>query len=104
MTDGLVWQVQRGDGVTLGEPEILALTTPDEGLNNTVADLFTDPEADVVEALAGYGVQHVVLGPGRSHRHRGARLGRRPHARQHVRPRGLRLDRGHAGARRRDRR
>ena len=61
LTDGLTWQVQRGDGITLGEPEILALTAPNDDVNRTVADLFTDPDAEVVDALAGQGVQHIVL-------------------------------------------
>ncbi|WP_162602336.1 glycosyltransferase [Nocardioides daejeonensis] len=59
--EGLTWQVYRGHGVRIGEPEILALTAPDPELNRTVADLFTDPSDAVVAALPSYGVTHVVL-------------------------------------------
>ncbi len=59
--DGLTWSVYRDDGITLGEEEILALTMPDEKLDEKVAELVSRPTPEVVEAIAGEGVQYIVM-------------------------------------------
>jgi GT2 family glycosyltransferase len=58
---GLTWQVHRGDGVTLGEDEVLALTGPDHGLTGDVASLVSRPTPEVVARMAGHGIDYVVL-------------------------------------------
>ena len=59
--DGLTWTVQRGDGVTFGEDEILDFTDPDSKLTDTVSALISRPTPEVVESLAAQGIEYVVL-------------------------------------------
>jgi len=59
--DGLTWTVQRGDGITLGEDEILAFTDPDSKLTDTVSSLISRPTPEVIESLAAQGIEYVVL-------------------------------------------
>lgn len=59
--EGLTWEVHRGDGVTLGEDEILALTGPDRGLDDDVTTLISRPTPEVVTALASHGIDYVIL-------------------------------------------
>jgi hypothetical protein len=59
--DGLTWEVRRGDGVTLGEDEVLALTGPDRELDTDVTALVSRPTQDVMAALAGRGIDYVLL-------------------------------------------
>lgn len=61
VADGFSWRVHRGDGVRLGEDEILALTSVDLDLDADVAALVADPGADVVGELAGHGLDYVVM-------------------------------------------
>jgi len=61
LSEALTWRIHRGDGLTLGEPEILALAEPDADLNRTVAELFTNPQTEVIESLASHGVLHIVF-------------------------------------------
>jgi GT2 family glycosyltransferase len=58
---GLTWQVHRGDGVTLGEDEVLALTGPDHSLTDDVASLVSRPTPEVVGRMADHGIAYVVL-------------------------------------------
>ncbi|WP_205471204.1 glycosyltransferase family 2 protein [Nocardioides sp. SYSU D00038] len=59
--DGLTYVVRRGDGVTLGEDEVLALTSEDRRLTDHVAALTGRPTEDAVRDLAGDGIEYVVL-------------------------------------------
>jgi len=59
--DGLTWTVQRGNGVTFGEDEILAFSDPDPKLTDTVSALISRPTPEVVESLAAQGIEYVVL-------------------------------------------
>ena len=58
---GLSYRVLRGDGVTLGEDEILGLAREDGDLTATVRDLVSRPSPRVIGDLAAAGVQYVVL-------------------------------------------
>lgn len=59
--DGLTYTVLRGDGTTVGENEILALTPEDRTLSALVQQLASRPTAAVVDQLAAQGVEYVVL-------------------------------------------
>ncbi len=59
--DGLTWVIRRGDGVTLGQDEILALTAEDRDLTRDVRALVSRPTPAVVDRLAEAGVEYVVL-------------------------------------------
>jgi hypothetical protein len=59
--DGLTYSVRRGDGVTLGEDEILALTAEDESFTAEVRALVSRPTPEVVDALGASGIEYVVL-------------------------------------------
>jgi hypothetical protein len=58
---GLTYAVRRGDGVTLGEDEILAATPADAAFDADVQALTSRPRAAVVADLAAEGIQYVVL-------------------------------------------
>lgn len=59
--DGLTWAIRRGDGVTLGEDEVLNLTTEDEEFTALVTELASRPTPDVVDELGEHGIEYVVL-------------------------------------------
>nr|WP_246416519.1 glycosyltransferase family 2 protein [Nocardioides luti] len=59
--DGLTYTVRRGDGVTLGEDEILALTGEDTSFTRVVRALVARPTAEVVDELGRQGIEYVVL-------------------------------------------
>jgi GT2 family glycosyltransferase len=59
--EGLTYAVRRGDGVTLGEDEILAATPADAAFDDVVQDLTSQPRAEVVAKLADAGIKYVVL-------------------------------------------
>lgn len=61
LDQGLVYTVRRGDGPTVGEPEIIALTEPDAGLTEVLGDLLSRPRPAVAQALADHGIEYVVL-------------------------------------------
>lgn len=61
LDEGLEYSVRRGDGVTIGEPEIEANTRPDEPLQTSVTELLTRPTAARVKDLADRGIEYVVL-------------------------------------------
>ncbi|RJS46626.1 glycosyltransferase [Nocardioides cavernaquae] len=58
---GLTWEVHRGDGVTLGEDEVLALTGPDARVDKAVADLVSRPTPEVLATLTREGIDYVLL-------------------------------------------
>ena len=49
---GLTYSVRRGDGVTLGEDEIIDLSAEDTGFTRSVRALASRPTPQVVDALA----------------------------------------------------
>ncbi len=59
--EGLTYAVRRGDGVTIGEDEILAATPTDPDFDADVQLLTSRPRAATVARLADAGVQYVVL-------------------------------------------
>jgi GT2 family glycosyltransferase len=59
--DGLTYAVRRGDGVTLGDDEILAATPVDPAFDDAVENITSRPRAGVVTELAEAGIQYVVL-------------------------------------------
>lgn len=59
--DGLTYTVRRGDGVTLGEDEILELAAEDADLTAAVRALTSRPTPAVIDSLAGLGIEYVVL-------------------------------------------
>lgn len=61
LDQGLVYTVRRGDGPTVGEPEIIALTEPDAALTDMLGDLVSRPRPAVAQALADHGIEYVVL-------------------------------------------
>ena len=58
---GLTYTVRRGDGVTLGEDEVVDLTAEDAGFTRTCARSPRRPTPAVVDALAERGIEYVVL-------------------------------------------
>jgi GT2 family glycosyltransferase len=58
---GLTWEVHRGDGVTLGEDEVLALTGPDAAVDKAVAELVSRPTPAVLKTLTREGIDYVLL-------------------------------------------
>ncbi|WP_193604541.1 glycosyltransferase [Nocardioides dongkuii] len=61
VADGLSYVVRRGDGVTVGEDEVLALTAEAADLTRDVRTLLSRPTRAVVAALADRGIEYVVL-------------------------------------------
>lgn len=61
LDSGLAYTVRRGDGPTLGEPEIVALTPPDDELTSVLGQLLSRPRPAVAQALADQGIEYVVL-------------------------------------------
>jgi len=59
--EGLSYSVRRGDGVTLGEDEVLALTDEDAAFTSTVRALAARPDPETAEELARHGIEYVVL-------------------------------------------
>ncbi|WP_051549116.1 glycosyltransferase family 2 protein [Nocardioides sp. URHA0032] len=59
--DGLSYTVRRGDGVTLGEDEVLNLTAEDTAFTGTVRELVSRPTPAVVDELGRNGIEYVVL-------------------------------------------
>ncbi|KRF18795.1 hypothetical protein ASG90_02535 [Nocardioides sp. Soil797] len=58
---GLRWRVHRGEGVTVGQDEILALTGPDAKLDADVAALVSDPTPELTAGLPSRGIDYVVM-------------------------------------------
>lgn len=59
--EGLTWVVRRGDGVTLGEDEVLALAPEDDVLTRDVQQLASRPTPALVTELGERGIEYVVL-------------------------------------------
>jgi hypothetical protein len=59
--DGLTYSVRRGDGVTLGEDEVLAVTEEDAAFTRTVGALAARPVPELADELASDGIEYVVL-------------------------------------------
>lgn len=59
--EGLTYRVRRGDGVTVGEDEILGLADEDQRLTATVQGLASAPTPEFVTDLASMGIEYVVL-------------------------------------------
>jgi hypothetical protein len=57
---GVRYHVVRGDGVTIGEDEITALTPEDSAFSALVRDFVSRPTEDTVRRLAAEGIQYVV--------------------------------------------
>ncbi len=60
VANGLTYEVERGDGPTIGEDEIAALTAEDEDATALVGDLATAPAPEAVAALTGRGIRFIV--------------------------------------------
>jgi GT2 family glycosyltransferase len=58
---GLTYTVRRGDGVTLGEDEVVDLTKEDAAFTRDVRTLASRPTPAVVDVLAESGIEYVVL-------------------------------------------
>ncbi|QZY30018.1 glycosyltransferase family 2 protein [Nocardioides coralli] len=58
---GLTWAVQREDGLTLGEDEIVGLMDADRELDADVQELVSSTESGAVATLPGHGIEHIVL-------------------------------------------
>jgi GT2 family glycosyltransferase len=58
---GITWEVHRGDGTTLGEDEVLALTGPDQRLDRAVTDLVSRATPEVLDVLTEEGIDYVLL-------------------------------------------
>ena len=58
---GLRYRVVRGEGPRLGEDEVLALSEPDAALAADLHRLVAGPSRDAVDALAGDGIEYIVL-------------------------------------------
>jgi hypothetical protein len=61
VAEGIDYRILRGDGVTLGEDEVLALADEDTDLTEQVGELVSAPTGEVVESLARVGIEYVVL-------------------------------------------
>lgn len=61
LTEGITYTVRRGDGATVGDDEIMALTPEDAAFTAAVRTLVSRPTAAVVSGLADQGIEYVVL-------------------------------------------
>ena len=59
--DGLTYTIRRGDGVTLGEDEVINLTAEDDDFTAEVQALVSRPTPEVVDGLGESGIEYVVL-------------------------------------------
>jgi len=60
VADGLTYEVERGDGPTLGEDEIASLTAENDTATDLVSTLTTAPAPEAVDALTERGILYVV--------------------------------------------
>ncbi len=61
VAEGLTYTVRRGDGVTMGEDEILNLTAEDRGFTRQVRALVSRPTPEVIDQIGQSGIEYVVL-------------------------------------------
>ena len=59
--DGIDYRIRRGDGITLGEDEILALADEDTAFTAEVKALVSAPTPGIVASLGEQGIEYVVL-------------------------------------------
>lgn len=59
--EGVTYRVRRGDGVTVGEDEILGLAPEDRAMTDLVTRLVSAPVPRDVDLLAERGIEYVVL-------------------------------------------
>jgi GT2 family glycosyltransferase len=59
--EGLTYTIRRGDGVTLGEDEIIDLTAEDGAFADEVRALVSRPTPEVIDGLGESGIEYVVL-------------------------------------------
>ncbi|WP_161962419.1 glycosyltransferase family 2 protein [Nocardioides speluncae] len=59
--DGLTYTIRRGDGITLGDDEILALTDENPALTAHIRELVSAPSQKSVAAMTAEGIEYVVL-------------------------------------------
>ncbi|MGB0100144.1 MAG: glycosyltransferase, partial [Nocardioides sp.] len=59
--DGLTYTIRRGDGVTLGEDEVIALTAEDDDFTELVRELVARPTPEVIDELGRNGIEYLVL-------------------------------------------
>ncbi|MEZ5091574.1 glycosyltransferase family 2 protein [Nocardioides sp.] len=59
--DGLTYTVRRGDGATLGEDEILALTPEDRQFTENLQALLASPTTTLTNRLSEQGIEYIVL-------------------------------------------
>lgn len=60
VADGLTYEVERGDGPTVGEDEIAALTDEDPDVTELIGALATAPAPQAVAGLTDRGIRYVV--------------------------------------------
>jgi GT2 family glycosyltransferase len=60
VADGVRYEVVRGEGVTLGQDEILALSTPPAAFEDLIQTFVSRPDETTVTKLAASGIQYVV--------------------------------------------
>lgn len=58
---GVEYRIRRGEGTTVGEDEILLLSSEDRALTEAVRSLTSAPTEQVVEDLASRGIEYVFL-------------------------------------------
>ncbi|MCW2835528.1 MAG: glycosyl transferase, family 2 [Nocardioides sp.] len=58
---GIDYGIRRGDGITLGEDEVLALSDVDGDFDAAVRALVSSPTSNVVKSLGDAGIEYVVL-------------------------------------------
>jgi GT2 family glycosyltransferase len=58
---GLDYEVLRGDGDTVGEDEVLALTPEDRAFSESLQELVSQPAPRAVDTLTTRGIEYVVL-------------------------------------------
>ncbi|MGZ5405347.1 MAG: glycosyltransferase family 2 protein, partial [Nocardioides sp.] len=58
---GFTWSVERGDGLTVGEDEVVGLLQSDDDLDRDVQTLVSAPEQEAAATLPGHGIEYVVL-------------------------------------------
>ncbi|HWI42771.1 MAG TPA: glycosyltransferase family 2 protein [Nocardioides sp.] len=60
VADGLTYDVQRGDGPTVGEDEVAALTSEDPKVTGLIRSLVSSPSPDAARELSRRGILYVV--------------------------------------------
>ncbi|CAN5173683.1 hypothetical protein BH09ACT11_BH09ACT11_03100 [soil metagenome] len=61
VADGLTYSIQRGDGPTVGEDEIRALTPTDTAFEDVLTRVVSEPTPAVMGELSRHGVRYIVM-------------------------------------------